>query len=41
VTSPNREVRVIRGEIEELPGMQPIGSATLFRACYGDPAVHS
>jgi hypothetical protein len=41
VTSPIREVRVIRGEIEELPGMQPIGSATLFRACYGDPAVHS
>jgi hypothetical protein len=41
VTSPIRDVRVIRGEIGELHGMHSVGSADLFRACYGEPAVHS
>ena len=41
VTSPIRDVQVIRGEIAELRGMPAISSADLFRACYGDPAVHS
>jgi hypothetical protein len=41
VTSPIREVRVIRGEARELFGLSSISSAALLRACYGDPAVHS
>jgi hypothetical protein len=41
VTSPIRDVRVIRGEIGELHGMHSIASVDLFRACYGEPAVHS
>ncbi|HEY6065317.1 MAG TPA: hypothetical protein VIY96_04125 [Thermoanaerobaculia bacterium] len=41
VTSPIREVRVIRGEFAELRGLPSIGVADLFRVCYGDPAVHS
>jgi hypothetical protein len=41
VTSPIREVRVIRGDARELFGLSSISSATLFSACYGDPAVHS
>jgi hypothetical protein len=41
VTSPIREVQVIRGEARLLIGMQPISAALLFRACYGEPPVHS
>jgi hypothetical protein len=41
VTSPIREVRVIRGDARELFGLSSISSATLFSACYGDPAIHS
>jgi hypothetical protein len=35
VTSPIREVRVIRGDVRGLRGLQPLSSADLFRACYG------
>jgi hypothetical protein len=35
VTSPIREVRVIRGDARGLRGLAPISSADLFRACYG------
>jgi len=35
VTSPIREVRVIRGDARGLRGLQPLSSADLFRACYG------
>jgi hypothetical protein len=41
VTSPIRDVQVIRGEARVLNGMQAISTADLFRACYGEPAVHS
>jgi hypothetical protein len=41
VTSPIREVRLIRSDARELLGLQSISSAALFRACYGDPAVQS
>jgi hypothetical protein len=41
VTSPIREVQVIRGEARLLIGMQPISVTLLFRACYGEPPVHS
>ena len=41
VTSPIREVRVIRRDDHVLRGMLPLSTAELFRACYGDPAVHS
>jgi hypothetical protein len=41
VTSTIREVRVIRGGIENLVGLRDAVSADLFRACYGEPAVHS
>jgi hypothetical protein len=41
VTSPIRDVRVIRSDARELLGLSSISSATLFRACYGNPAVHS
>jgi hypothetical protein len=35
VTSPIREVRVIRGGFEEVRGLRPIALGELFRACYG------
>ena len=35
VTSPIREVRVIRGDARGLCGLAPVSSADLFRACYG------
>lgn len=35
VTSPIREVRVIRGDARGLRGLQPLSSDDLFRACYG------
>ena len=35
VTSPIRQVRVIRGDVRGLRGLQPLSSADLFRACYG------
>jgi len=41
VTSPIREVRVIRGEARVLNGMRIVEAGDLFRACYGEPAVHS
>jgi hypothetical protein len=41
VTSTIREVRVIRGGVENLVGLRAVVSAELFRACYGDPAVCS
>ena len=41
VTSPIREVRLIRSDARELLGLEPISTTALFRACYGDPAVHS
>jgi hypothetical protein len=41
VTSPIREVRVIRGGLQLLRDLGPARSADLFRACYGDPPVHS
>ena len=41
VTSPIRDVQVIRGEARVLNGMRAISTADLFRACYGEPAVHS
>jgi hypothetical protein len=41
VTSPIREVRVIRGGARELAGLRPVANGELFRACYGEPAVHS
>lgn len=37
VTSPIRDVQVIRGEARVLNGMQAISTADLFRACYGEP----
>lgn len=41
VTSPIRGVQVIRGEARILKDMHAIFPADLFRACYGEPAVHS
>ena len=41
VTSPIREVRVIRGEARVLNGMRIVAARDLFRTCYGEPAVHS
>ena len=41
VTSPIREVRVIRGDARALLGLESISSVALFRACYGEPAVQS
>jgi len=35
VTSPIREVRVIRGSAQGLGRLRPVASADLFRACYG------
>ncbi len=35
VTSPIREVRVIRGSVPDLEGLRSATSAELFRACYG------
>jgi hypothetical protein len=35
VTSPIRQVRVIRGDVRGLRGLQPLSSTDLFRACYG------
>jgi len=35
VTSPIREVRVIRSDARGLRGLHPLSSADLFRACYG------
>lgn len=35
VTSPIRQVRVIRGDARGLRGLQPLSSTDLFRACYG------
>lgn len=41
VTSPIREVRVIRGDERVLLGMRAIPAGELLRTCYGDPPVHS
>ncbi len=41
VTSPIREVRVIRGDARVLSGMRAISTAELFGACYGEPPVYS
>lgn len=35
VTSPIREVRVIRGGVEEIRSLRPLRHGDLFRACYG------
>jgi hypothetical protein len=37
VTSPIRDVQVIRGEARVLNGLRAISTADLFRACYGEP----
>jgi hypothetical protein len=41
VTSPIREVRVIRGGARDVAGLRPVTNGELFRACYGEPAAHS
>ena len=41
VTSPIREVRVIRGDAAVLNDMRAVAARDLFRTCYGEPAVHS
>ena len=41
VTSPIREVRIIRDEDRVLANLREISTEELYRACYGDPAVHS
>jgi hypothetical protein len=41
VTSPIRDVRVIRSGVLELAGLESVSAAALFRACYGEPAVFS
>ena len=41
VTSTIREVRVIRGGVDNLVGLRTLVSSDLFRVCYGEPAVHS
>jgi hypothetical protein len=41
VTSPIREVQVIRDGVASVRGLRPLTSAALFRTCYGDPPVHS